>query len=412
MPRRYRRHVPKCRLIALGPLLLLTWQIAQGQPESFGQCLDGLRAQARAAGLSEETVRTGLASVDYQPRVIELDRRQPEFVHTFGQYFNARVNDRMVKTGRILLDRHRPLLRRVHREFGVRPEYLVALWGLETHFGNHTGTMPVIDSLATLACDPRRSQFFTRELIEALRILENRTIERDQMIGSWAGAMGQMQFMPSTYTHYAIDYNNSGEPDLWHSLGDVFASSAHYLASVGWQRGQRWGREVRLPEGFRYELAGLQTKKTIEDWQRLGVRTAHNRPLPQARMQGSILLPAGAEGPAFLVYRNFRALMRWNTSTFYALSAGHLADRIVGLPPLRAKPSSESRGLLRGELREIQSRLNALGLNAGEPDGIAGPQTEGAIRRYQTARGRLADGYPDRRLLQALRRDGESTGSQ
>ena len=391
--------------IVLGSLLLLTWQIAQSQPEGFRQCLDELRGQARAAGISEATLQTALDSVTYQPQVIALDRRQPEFVQTFWQYLNARVNERRVETGRALLARHQSLLHRIHREFSVRPEYLVSLWGLETNFGSHTGKMPIIDSLATLACDPRRSRFFSRELIEALRILEGSAIDRSRMLGSWAGAMGQMQFMPSTYTRHAIDYDNSGRPDLWRSLPDVFASSAHYLAGVGWQDGQRWGREVRLPAGFRYELASLQTQKPVEAWQRLGVRTADNQPLPPARMQGSVLLPAGAEGPAFLVYRNFRALMRWNSSTFYALSAGHLADRIAGLPPLRAEPPPQTQGLHRDDIREIQSRLKALGFEAGELDGMVGPQTRNAIRRYQAARDRPADGYPDRELLQVLRRE-------
>ncbi|MEX0732709.1 MAG: lytic murein transglycosylase [Aquisalimonadaceae bacterium] len=378
--------------------------------DDFQACIGELRDTARQTGITEDTINIGLADIVQQTRVLELDSRQPEFFQTFWQYMDVRVTDDRIQRGRQLLEEHRTLLDRVHRDFGVRPNYLVAFWGLETNFGAYFGKMPVLDSLATLACDPRRSRYFTSELMEALRILDAGHIPRDDMLGSWAGAMGHTQFMPSTFNAHAIDYDDDGRIDLWSSLPDAFASSARYLSDMGWRDGERWGREVRVPDDFRWNLAGLDNARPLEEWADLGIRRADGGTLPVADMDAALVLPAGHRGPAFLVYNNFRKIMRWNTSISYALAVGHLADRIAGMGTLHASAPNDERALLREEIEEIQGVLNALGHDSGTPDGMVGRLTRQAIRDYQQGNDLPADGYPDVTLLERLR--GEITARE
>ncbi len=390
---------------ALLPMLLLVtipWAHALSDDE-FAVCVDALGDKARAAGIDNNVIREATTGLNLQERVLELDRRQPEFLQTFWQYLDIRVSANRIRNGRAMLDKHRSLLNRVHREFGVPPAYLVALWGLETNFGSYFGNMPVLDSLATLACDPRRSEFFTSEFIEALKIVQGGHIKLTAMEGSWAGAMGHTQFMPSTFNAYAVDYDGNGRIDLWNSLADAFASSAHYLRSMGWNSGQRWGREVRVPDDFGWELAGLETRKHLREWAELGIRRADGGELPIADMEASLLLPAGYRGPAFLVYDNFRVIMRWNTSISYAIAVGHLADRIAGRGELQAQPPTQEVALSREQVKEMQRLLNELGYDSGKPDGIAGRMTRRAVRHYQMAAGLPADGHPDPALLGNLR---------
>ncbi|MCC5858037.1 MAG: lytic murein transglycosylase [Ectothiorhodospiraceae bacterium] len=368
----------------------------------FDACLEDLRAHARAQGLSEHAVRAGLDGLELQHRVLELDRSQPEFVQTFWQYLERRVTEQRVDRGRELLRRHRTLLDRIHADYGVQPHYLVALWGLETNYGSHFGAMPVLDSLATLACDRRRSAYFAGELVEALRILEAGHMDRDGMRGSWAGAMGHTQFMPSTFTRYAVDASGTGRIDLWNDLADVFASSANYLSRIGWRDGERWGREVRLPSEFDWTLAGSE-QRSVREWAEAGVRAADGSPLPDSDMQAALLLPAGHQGPVFLVYHNFQRIMRWNTSTSYALSVGILADRIAGTGGLHAQRPADDAPLHRDEVKELQRRLNEQGFQAGEVDGIPGRMTRAALQAFQLSRGLPADGHPDRAMLERLR---------
>jgi len=386
--------------------LVLAFPAAGLANDDFNACVQGLQQTATEAGIGNATLH--LADLKQQTRVLELDKSQPEFFQTFWQYLDTRVSERRIERGRELLEENRALLERVEKEFGVRPQYLVALWGLETNFGSFFGRMPVIDSLATLACDPRRSAYFTSELLEALRILEAGHIKRDAMEGSWAGAMGHTQFMPSTFNAYAIDYDNSGRIDLWNSLPDAFGSSARYLRAMGWEPDQRWGREVSLPGDFAWDLAGMNTRKSLEEWADEGVLQADGGALPvMPGMRASLLLPAGHKGPAFLVYDNFRHIMRWNASTSYALAVGHLADRIAGMGPLVATKPSDERPLRREEVEEIQATLNRLGYESGPPDGVVGPMTRQAVRGYQLERSLPADGYPDVFLLNRLRDNGE-----
>ena len=370
--------------------------------ETFSACIADLQSVARRQAVPEPVVTEVLGSLEYQPRVIELDRSQPEFRQSFSAYLQARVSDTRVRRGRELLAVHRRLLDPLTREYGVPGHYLVSFWGMETNFGSYLGGMPTLDSLATLACDPRRSEFFTGELITALQLLSREGLDPAAMRGSWAGAMGHTQFMPSAYAAHAIDGDGDGKVDLWKSEVDALASAANYLARLGWQRGQRWGREVTLPDGFAYAQTGLAHSTQLADWRALGVRQADGSELPTAEMQASILVPMGHEGPAFMVYANFEVIMAWNRSQAYAIAVGHLADRIAGggrltaaLPRVESAPS-------RSQLRALQQGLAQAGFDPGEPDGMLGPATRAALRAWQQATGRVADGYPDPDTLSAL----------
>ena len=351
--------------------------------------------------MSAEIVQDALNGVEPIARVIELDRRQPEFTQTFWAYINGRVSENRMKRGRELLAKHKSLLTRTEETYGVQGRFLVAFWGLETNFGQFLGGFPVVDSLATLAYDDRRSAFFRSELFNALRVLEGRHISRDAMVGSWAGAMGQPQFMPSTFTRYAVDEDGDDRKDIWGTLPDVFGSAANYLGKLGWDNRYTWGREVRLPDGFDLDLADLRTKKPLQAWQDIGVRRIDGRDLPRASIEGAVILPAGHKGPAFLVYQNFEAILNWNRSLLYAISVGHLADRLIGLGPLQSE-RREEQPLSRDQVTELQQHLNTLGYDAGEPDGQAGPRTRAAVKAFQKATDLPADGYPDANILNAL----------
>ena len=273
-------------------------------------------------------LRCGVCGIEPIPRVIELDRSQPEVTITFAQYIERVVPESRVAKGRELLAAHRELIAPIGRKYGVPPRFIVALWGIETNFGQYLGGFPVIGALATLAHDGRRSAYFRQELLNALRILEDGHITPEAMVGSWAGAMGQSQFMPSSFVQYAVDYDGDGRRDIWSTQGDVFASAANYLAQAGWRAGETWGRLVQLPPGFDPALAGLEVTKTLADWRALGLRRADGGDLPRAGMSGSVVLPGGEGGPAYLVYGNYRTIMRWNRSFYFATAVGELADRI------------------------------------------------------------------------------------
>jgi len=264
--------------------------------DNFSSWLEDLRQEARAKGISEATLHEALDNLQPIPRVIELDRRQPEFTQTFWRYLDARVTEDRIERGRMFLEIHAELLDSIERDYGVQPRFLVAFWGLETNFGDYLGSFPVIGSLATLAHDPRRSDFFRAELLAALTIIDDGHISANEMIGSWAGAMGQPQFMPSTFVRFAVDADGDGRRDIWHSLPDVFASAANFLSKSGWQRDTTWGREIKLPPDFPLELTGLEVEKSLAAWQVLGIRKINGDDLPRLNIKGSIILPAGHAG--------------------------------------------------------------------------------------------------------------------
>ncbi len=384
----------------LSPALIHAAEPASNSPE-FQLCVAGLKETALERGISSAVVERDLASVNYVARVIELDRKQPEFSESFATYFDRRVTQDRIVRGRALMQEHQQLLNRISREFGVPAQYLVAFWGLETNFGSFFGKMPVLDSLATLACDPRRSDYFTGELINALKIIDEGSITAEKMQGSWAGAMGHTQFMPSVFLRYAIDYDGDGKRDLWGSLPDALASAANFLRGIGWQKQQRWGREVSLPKNFPFEKAGLANSLPLAQWQSLGVRQTGGASLPNEDMTAALLVPTGHEGPAFLVYDNFHVIMRWNRAEAYALAVGHLADRINGAGALQRQPVQAPR-LSRDQVLALQTALNDKGHNAGEPDGVLGPGTRAAISRYQLSRQQVADGFVSKAILVEL----------
>ena len=301
---------------------------SQAQDQAFSSWLKELRAEASQRGIQAATLDAALQDVEMLPRVIELDRKQPEVTLTFAQYLQRVIPDTRVRKGRQLLKQHQTLLSQVAEEYGVPAPIIVALWGIESDYGRRTGGFSVISALATLAYDGRRSAYFRRELLHALQILDEGHIAPGQMTGSWAGAMGQSQFMPSSFINRAVDYNDDGRRDIWTTLDDVFASTANYLAHAGWRKGQLWGREVKLPADFDTSLAGLEVQKPLAEWQELGVRQANGHDLSTVNIQASIVLPSEAAEPAYLVYPNYRVFLKWNRSTYFALAVGQLADRL------------------------------------------------------------------------------------
>lgn len=312
---------------AVAVFLVLVQPVAGGTLP-FQKWVEELRAEAAGKGIRSSILDSALGALKRLPRVVELDRKQPEFTLTFRQYMDRVVPAARVEKGRRLLRENRALLTEVGAKFGVQPRFLVAFWGIESDFGRLTGGFPVIHALATLAYDGRRSTYFRSELINALKILDGDHIELAKMSGSWAGAMGQSQFMPSSFLAYAVDYDGDGRKDIWNTKADVFASAANYLARAGWKGDQTWGRPVKLPEGFDASLAGLKVRKRLGEWQGLGVRRADGGDLPKRDLKASVVLAAGPGSPAFLAYGNYHAILKWNRSTFFALAVGSLAERI------------------------------------------------------------------------------------
>jgi membrane-bound lytic murein transglycosylase B len=391
-------HTPLWLLVCV----LMYQQAALAQNLEFNTCLLELQQRARSEQISNRVVEEVVPRLKQQPRVIELDRSQPEFTQTFANYFYQRVTPERIEQGKRILQQYDSFLARLTREHGVPGRYLVAFWGLETNFGSYLGKMPTLDSLATLACDQRRSEFFTDELMHALALLERESLTPSDMHGSWAGAMGHTQFMPSAYRRYAIDGDGDGRIDLWSSERDALASGANYLAHLGWHKGQRWGREVLLPAGFPYAETGLNNRRPLAYWKKLGVGLANGYPVPDIDMQAAVLVPAGHQGPAFMVYPNFDIILEWNRSEYYALAVGLLADRLIGAGPLVRPPSTRERAPSRVAIEKMQQQLNRLGFEAGEVDGVMGAMTQSALRKYQASKGIIADGYPGPATLCAL----------
>ncbi|MGE5766933.1 MAG: lytic murein transglycosylase [Bacteroidota bacterium] len=372
--------------------------------EDFDTWLEGVRREAIGRGISRATVDRALGGLQPVPDVIQRDRTQREFTLTFTRYMRGAVTDARVEKARRLLAENRALLEKVAEEYGVQPRFLVSFWGLESNFGEHTGGYQVIAALATLAHEGRRHDFFRSQLMDALKIVDEGHIDVAEMTGSWAGAMGQLQFIPSTFVNFAVDYDGDGHRDIWHSLPDVFASAANYLSQEGWRGDRTWGRQVSLPPGFDYGLASLSVKKPLAEWSALGLREADGGALPVVDgMEGALVLPAGHRGPAFLVYENFETILIWNRSILYAISVGHLADLIDGAPDLGADALPEEEPLSLKAIEEMQALLNARGFDAGKPDGLVGPQTREALRAFQLAEGLPADGYPTLEIIERLR---------
>jgi membrane-bound lytic murein transglycosylase B len=395
------RRASLARAAALAVLALSLAGPASAQSD-FAACLDRLRGEATGRGVPAGAADQAFTGLQPDMRVVDYDSRQPEFSLTFGQYLRSSISDQRLQTGRQMLQRHQALLARVERDYGVPPVYLVAFWGIESNYGTFLGDFPVIRSLATLACYTRRAAFFGNELQQALRIVAQGRIAPAQMKGSWAGAMGNTQFLPSTYMTYGIDGDGDGKVDLWSSLPDVFASSANFLRGIGWQPGLPAQIEVRLPAGFPFEQADGVLEKPASEWQTQGVRAADGRPLPGGT-PSSVLLPSGHRGPAFLLLPNFKAVMNWNRSQLYALTVGHLAQRLGGGPDLAGTLPADDVPLRREAILEMQRKLQAMGLYDDEIDGLVGPKTRAGIRKYQQRIGLPPDGHPTPDVIARLR---------
>ena len=325
-----KRRYLHARGILLAALLAVSVpSVGNAADQDFASWLQGLRADALGKGIRPETLDRALKGLAPIPRVVELDRKQPEFSLTFEQYLARVVPQARVDQGKARLKEHHELLAEISKKYGVQPRFIVAFWGIESDFGRLDGGFSVIQSLATLAYDGRRSTFFRGELIRALRIVDQGHIAPETMRGSWAGAMGHFQFMPSTFESYAVDYDGDGKRDIWANKRDAFASAANYLSKSGWKGDQTWGRAAKVPAGFNMSLVGLDTKKSLEEWQKLGVTRTDGGPLPiRADVSASLVLAEGTKGPAFLIYDNYRVTLKWNRSTFFAVAVGTLAERI------------------------------------------------------------------------------------
>ena len=390
-------------------LLFSSWAFANDtlapkfvpESQSFEDFLLDVRQKATSRGVSTKTLDQVFLGLTPNPKVIKFDQTQAEFNQNFWRYLGSRVSEYRLNKGDQKLKLHQQILQENYQKYGVPPHIIVAFWGLETNYGSNTGNLNLVRSLATLSYDKRRRDFFTEQLLTLLTLIDERKIPPNAK-GSWAGAMGNVQFMPTNVAAYGVDADQDGKIGLWDNTQDIFSSAANFLQKIGWKRGQRWGREVSIPATFDYQLATLSVKKTVNEWRVLGIKTADGKSLPNSTMKASLLLPMGYKGPGFLVYPNFRAILRWNHSILYALSVGHLSDRLAGADKLYAAAITEP-SLSRENIMQIQTQLNQFGFNTGEPDGISGPKTRNATREYQRANQLPIDGYVGYQLFQQLK---------
>lgn len=430
------------RFILISLILLSSFYAKTSVAEEFTVWLDGLKQEAKEAGISDDTITATIDHIVLIPGVIQLDRSQPEFISPFFDYYYRRVDANKIARGRALLVEHELLLNAIELKYGVPKAILIAFWGMETNYGGYQGDIDTFSSLATLAYDGRRAGFFRGQLLDAMRIVDGGNAHVDELRGSWAGAFGHMQFMPTTFITYAVDGDEDGRIDIVNSEADAFASAANYLSQAGWRKDEPAIIEVQLPENFQWQNAQLTLRKPIADWARLGVRipvedinvgdaqklpaktvkasvlkskpakrikvvqqkgavplkSAHQAslstlPLPDINGYAAIILPQGWRGPAFMVFDNFDVIMDWNRSVNYALSVAQLAKRIHGEPRILGGQYAEAGALTFEQMFELQMALNELGFDAGEPDGFPGLRTQAAIRAYQLAQHQPADAY-------------------
>lgn len=359
---------------------------------AFESWLAAFRQEAAAQGISAATLDAALTGVTPMEKVLELDQRQPEFLQTFADYLDKRVTAARVARGQALLQEHAALLDAVEQKYGVPKSVLVSFWGLETNYGSYLGNHNIPASLATLAFDGRRSDFFRSQLLDALRIIDAGHVQALDMNGSWAGAMGQMQFMPSTYRAYAVDGDDDGRINLWQSVPDAMYSAAHYLKRAGWRTNEPVALEVRLPENFDWRYARMSNRLPVSEWTGRGVTQIDASALPLVSGTAAIILPQGWQGPAFMVFDNFDVVMKWNRSVSYALAVAQLSRQLEGNSAL-VRRNGDSTAVSLAQVKATQQSLNELGLDAGTPDGLIGPRTQMAIRLYQVMHDLPADGY-------------------
>lgn len=374
--------------------------------ENFALWLEQFRVEALNAGVTDRTFDRAMAGVTPDLSVVDSDQNQPEFVKPVWVYINGALSEKRVMRGRALLKENRSLLDAIEKKYGVDRNVVVAIWGLESNFGDFMGSQHVVRSLATLAYEGRRQTYGRTQLIAALKIIQAGDVGPDGLLGSWAGAMGQTQFIPTTYLAHAVDFDGDGKRNIWTSRPDTLASTAQYLNVSGWETGAIWGYEVKTPKGFDYAQADMSVRKSVSAWEKLGLKRVNGKAFSKKdeTSAASLFLPAGHKGPAFLVMNNFRTVLAYNASTSYAMAVSLLAGRFRGQGEIVGSWPLEERPLTRAEREELQSLLNDKGYNLGEPDGIIGFNTRKAIRSYQISENLPADGFATSSLLDHLRR--------
>ena len=369
----------------------------------FQRWIEGFKPRAQAQGVSAAVLGRAFSGVRYDENIIKHDRNQSEFTKTIWDYLDSAASETRIENGKEALQQQRGALDRIEARYGVEKEIVVAVWGLESAYGQFRGENNIIQSLATLAYDGRRSAFFEQQLIAALQILQSGDTTPGNMTGSWAGAMGHTQFIPTSYLSYAVDFTGDGKRDIWsEDPSDALASTAAYLAGFGWVKGQPWGVEVKLPQGFDYASASRKVKKSPGEWAKSGIVAIDGSAVPNYG-PASILLPAGGQGAAFMIFKNFSVIERYNTADAYVIGVGHLSDRIKGGPPIKASWPREDRALTYSERVEMQERLTGKGFDTKGIDGKIGPKTIEAVRNYQRSVGLAPDGYASLTLLKRLR---------
>lgn len=361
------------------------------------------KSRALKEGISAAVFDRAFKGVQYNADIIKKDRNQNEFTKTIWDYLDSAASDARIRNGKAALNKHNATLKKIEKRYGVDKEVVVAIWGLESAYGTFKGSTPVIEALATLAYDGRRGDFFEEQLTAALSILQSGDVIASNMTGSWAGAMGHTQFMPASYLSYAVDFTGDGKRDIWSGdPTDALASTAAYLKHFGWKKNQPWGVEVKLPKSFDYASANRENLKNPSEWARLGITDMRGRAVPN-HGKASILLPAGAQGAAFMIFQNFDVIEHYNTADAYVIGVGHLSDRIMGGPAIQGNWPRGDRALTYKERIELQKRLTEAGFDTKKIDGKIGPLTIGAVREYQRAKGMVPDGYASLALLKTLR---------
>ena len=390
------------RTIFLLCAALLALPVQAQNAADFSSCLNSLRAPARAAGVQEATFTRHTEGLVPDMSVIDKLNFQPEFTTAIWDYLAGLVDDERVAEGRAMLQRHADTLAQVQQRYGVDPATVVAVWGVESNFGQTFGKYPLVQALGTLSCFGRRQAYFRGEFYSTLRILQAGHVAPERLVGSWAGAFGHTQFMPSTFERLAVDFDGDGRRDLMDNTADALASTANFLARAGWQNGQPWGFEVKLPAGFSASGEGRRTKRSMADWAGRGLQRVDGAPLPQGLGNAGLMTPAGASGPAFLVLRNFDAVYSYNAAESYGLAIAHLSDRLRGGGPFTTPWPTDDPGLSRAQRRELQGLLVLRGHDIGEVDGMLGDKSRAGIRIEQARLGQPVNGRGGLKLLRAL----------
>lgn len=399
-------------------VLLLLWPVdivcaASDQadvtpPKEWTIWLESLKREMISKGISKKTIDKAYKDKNYYhplPKVVQLDKKQTEFVLTTCAYVNRLVTEKRVKEARSQHDKLRKKYKKLEEKYNVPLSYLTAFWAIETNFGKNKGTYHLIDSLTNLSYKNRRSKFFKNELYQVLKIMDKTHLDEDKMLGSWAGAMGHFQFMPSTYNSYAVDYDGDGVPDIWNSFDDAIASAANYLSSLGWKKDEPWGMRVSLPWNFDFKEVGRQNTKKVSEWKAVGVKTYYGYTLPfDNDLKGSIILPDGRKGPAYIVFGNFKRVMIWNRSDNYALAIVSLADYVKNTKKKWAPIYAETQYVMNSdEIKLIQQFYNKMSRDKVKDDGKFGSETRKAVKFLQHKAKLPEDGYPDYQLLNKIK---------